>query len=116
VSAVLHFRERLDRRRRRAARRRRAEAGARLARLAALGFAGGLAAGVLLWSTQLHRSRRELFHRRPWRRLAALGYLGGGRPSAEAARLLAEYVDWETRPALRRRGERLLRRMRHHLD
>lgn len=85
------------------------------ATLAALGFVGGLAAGVLLWSSQLHRSRRELFSGSSWRRLAALGHLGG-EPSAEHAQLLADYVQWEARPALRRRGEHLLRRMTHHLD
>lgn len=85
------------------------------ARLAALGFVGGLAAGVIVWSSALHRSRRELFSGSPWRRLAALGHLGG-EPSAEHAQLLADYVQWESRPALRRRGERLLRRMTHYLD
>lgn len=85
------------------------------ARLAALGFVSGLAAGVLVWSSQLHRSRRELFSGSPWRRLAALGHLGG-EPSAEHAQLLSDYVKWESRPALRKRGERVLRRMVHHLD
>ena len=98
------------------AERRRGTSAADHARLAAFGFVGGLAAGVLVWSTQLHRSRRELFHPRAWRRYAALGHLGGTRATAESAQLLAEYVKWETRPALRRRGERLLRRMWHHLD
>ncbi len=85
------------------------------ARDAALGFIGGLAAGLLVWGTQVHRSRRELFHRSPIRRLAALGFLGG-QPGAESARLLADYLNWESRPALRRRGKALLRRMEAHLD
>jgi hypothetical protein len=49
------------------------------------------------------------------RRYAALGFLAG-RPGAETARLLRDYVNWETRPALRRRGQHLLRRMHAHLD
>jgi hypothetical protein len=85
------------------------------ARATALGFLGGLTAGLLVWSTQVHRSRRELFHRSPLRRLAALGFLGG-QPGGESARLLADYVNWEPRPALRRRGAALLRRMEAHLD
>ncbi|HKO15450.1 MAG TPA: hypothetical protein VJU87_04375 [Gemmatimonadaceae bacterium] len=79
------------------------------------GFLGGLIVGLLAWSTQLRRCRRDLFSRRPIRRLAALGYLGG-RPSVETARLLVEYVGWERHPTLRRRGERMLRRMRTYLE
>jgi hypothetical protein len=85
------------------------------ARYAAVGFVGGIAAGLLLWGTQVQRSRRELFNRSPVRRFAALGYLAG-QPGAETARLLADYVNWETRPALRRRGQLLLRRMEAYLD
>lgn len=90
--------------------------GSRTVRLISLGFLSGLATGLVVWSSQLHRSRRELFSPAPWRRLAALGYLGGGRPSAEVAQLLADYVKWESRPALRRRAELVLRRMEHYLD
>lgn len=78
------------------------------------GFLGGLIIGLLVWSTQMQRCRRDLFSRSPVRRLAALGYIGG-RPSVETARLLAEYVSWERRPVLRRRAERLLRRMQARL-
>jgi hypothetical protein len=85
------------------------------ARLASVGFIGGVAAGLLVWSTQVERSRRELFNRSPMRRFAALGFLAG-RPGLETARLLADYVNWETRPVLRRRGRLLLRRMEAHLD
>ena len=74
------------------------------------GFLGGLIIGLLVWSSQMQRCRRDLFSRSPVRRLAALGYIGG-RPSVDTARLLAEYVRWERRPALRRRAERLLGRM-----
>ena len=78
------------------------------------GFLGGLIIGLLVWSTQIRRCRRDLFSKSPVRRLAALGYIGG-RPSVDAARLLTEYVRWERRPLLRRRAERLLRRMQAHL-
>ena len=78
------------------------------------GFLGGLIIGLLAWSTQIQRCRRDLFSRSPVRRLAALGYIGG-RPSVDAARLLTEYVSWERRAVLRRRAERLLRRMQAHL-
>ena len=88
----------------------------RLARLTALGFVSGLATGLLVWSSQLHRSRRELFSRDPWRRYAALGYLGGCAPTAETAQLLSDYVHWERRPLLRRRGDLLLRRMTDYLE
>ena len=81
----------------------------------AAGFLGGVIAGAVVWSVQIHRSRRELFHRRPWRRLAALGYLAG-RPGLDTARLLNEYVRWEQHGRLRARGERLLERTRQHLD
>ena len=81
----------------------------------AAGFLGGMILGAVLWSAQVRRSRRDLFSRNPVRRLAALGYVGA-YPGLDAARLLTEYVDWERHPALRRRGERLLRRMRSTLD
>jgi hypothetical protein len=85
------------------------------ATLAAFGFLGGFAAGALLWSTQVERNRRELFSRSAVRRLAALGFLSG-RPGVETARVLEDYVNWETRPVLRRRGQVMLRRMEAYLD
>jgi hypothetical protein len=84
-------------------------------RLAGIGFLGGLAAGLVVWGVQVQRSRRDLFSRNPIRRLAALGYLGG-QPGVETARLLDDYVRWEARPALRKRGQQLLRRMEAYLD
>jgi hypothetical protein len=56
-----------------------------------------------------------LFSRSPVRRLAALGYISG-RPGIDAVRLLTEYVSWERRAVLRRRGEKLLRRMQTELS
>jgi hypothetical protein len=88
---------------------------ARQVRLASVGFVGGLAVGLVVWSSQVQRSRRELFSSSPVRRYAALGFLAG-RPGTDTARLLADYVNWESRPALRRRGQLLLRRMKVYLD
>ncbi len=82
---------------------------------AAAGFAGGLMLGLIVWSQQTHRSRRDLFSAQKWRRLAALGYLRG-QTSARNVRLLRDYVRWEQSPRLRRRGELILRRMEHSLD
>jgi hypothetical protein len=47
--------------------------------------------------------------------LAALGYLGG-QPGTDTFRILTDYVRWERDPALRRRGEGLLRRMQDSFD
>ena len=82
---------------------------------AAAGMAGGLLLGLIVWSQQTRRFRRDLFSRRPLRRYAALGYLRGQR-SVETVRLLRDYVGWETQPRLRRRGQRILRRMEQALE
>jgi hypothetical protein len=74
------------------------------------GLLGGLVVGAVVWSVLIRRSRRELFSKSPVKRLAALGYLSG-QPGLENARILVDYVAWERHPALRRRGERILRRM-----
>jgi len=87
--------------------RRRRVARRRQKRLITAGFVGGIVAGMIIWSMQLQRSRRDLFSPKPLRRLAALGYLRG-RPGVETARLLGEYLRWEKDPALRRRAEALL--------
>ena len=79
-------------------------------RLLTAGFVGGMLAGMILWSIQMQRCRRDLFSARPMRRLATLNYLAGQR-GADTLRLLNEYVRWETNPALRRRAERLLNRL-----
>ncbi|HET7632233.1 MAG TPA: hypothetical protein VFK16_07970 [Gemmatimonadaceae bacterium] len=81
----------------------------------AVGFAGGLVAGLVAWSVQMERSRRGLFSSSAVRRVAALGYLKG-QPGAHTARLLAEYVEWEPLPLLRRRGRRMLRHMQAYLE
>ena len=84
-------------------------------RMATAGFVGGVVAGMVVWSIQMRRCRRDLFSPKPLRRLAALGYLGG-QPGVDTAKLLSEYVRWETRPMLRRRGERLLLRIQRGLE
>ena len=77
-------------------------------------FVGGVVAGIVIWSMQMTRCRRDLFSAKPLRRLAALGYLGG-HPGVETAQILTEYVRWEQQPLLRRRAERLLKRMQRQL-
>lgn len=97
--------------------RRRARHARRANRLVTAGFIGGVLAGMLVWSVQMQRCRRDLFSSSPVKRMAALGYLGGqsvgdGMADVEAVHLLNEYVGWEKVPLLRRRGERLLHRMK----
>jgi hypothetical protein len=82
---------------------------------AAASFGGGLLLGLIVWSQQTQRSRRDLFSARSWRRMAALGYLRGQR-TPRTVRLLRDYVAWEHHPGLRRRGELLLRRMEKSLE
>ena len=86
----------------------------RVGRGIAAGFVIGALTGIVVWSRQQHLDRRALFSGNPLRRLAALGYLRA-RPSVENARLLSDYVKWESRPLLRRRGEVLLRWYETHL-
>ena len=83
--------------------------------LAALGFVGGLAVGVLAWSWPLEAFSHNLFSASRVRRFAALGYLSG-RPSVDTARLLRDYIRWENHPLLRRRGEQILRQVERYLD
>jgi hypothetical protein len=80
------------------------------ASFAAVGFLGGVAAGTLFWSRMQRNYRRNLFSRHAYRRVAALGYLRA-RPTVTTAQLLREYVAWEPRPILRKRGVKMLRRL-----
>ena len=82
--------------------------------MAASGFVGGLLLGLVVWNGQLQRHRRDLFSKRPVRRWVALSYLSA-RPTVDNCRLLRDYLDWESRPSLRRRGELVLRRMEQDL-
>ena len=92
-----------------------ARSGPSPATMVALGFVGGVALGLALWSRQMRHFRRGLFSASPFRRFAALGYLTG-HPSLESTRVLSDYVAWERRPMLRRRGERALKRMKQTLE
>lgn len=80
----------------------------------AAGFLAGVVLGAVVWSVQIQRSRRDLFSKHAVKRLAALGYLRG-QPGLDTARILTDYVGWERHPGLRRRAERLLRRMQTNL-
>jgi len=83
-------------------------------RLVALGFFGGFATGLLLWSREQHARKRDLFSARPMRRYAALSYLRGQR-TPETARLLEDYIRWEQRADFKRRARRLLDRVERQL-
>jgi hypothetical protein len=76
----------------------------------AVGFVGGVAAGALFWSRMQRHCRRNLFSKSPILRVAALGYLRA-KPTVNTATLLREYVAWEPRSVLRRRGAKMLKRL-----
>jgi len=69
----------------------------------------GVALGWVAAGERERRYRHDLFHPRPLRRLAALGWLEG-QPGAETLRLLRDYLVWERVPLLQRRAGGLLRR------
>ncbi|HEX5005428.1 MAG TPA: hypothetical protein VFV65_08925 [Gemmatimonadales bacterium] len=74
------------------------------------GVLAGLVVGWGLAQRRLDRHRSDLFSPVVGRRADALAYLAGER-SAEAVRLLREYLVWEAEPGLRRRAGVLLRRL-----
>ena len=76
----------------------------------AVGFVGGIAAGALFWSRMQRHYRRNLFSRSALLRVAALGYLKA-KPTVNTATILREYVAWEPRSVLRRRGARMLKHL-----
>jgi len=82
-------------------------------RSSTLTLAAVIAGAALGWAAAggwERKNRSELFHRRPLRRLAALGWLER-QPGAETLRLLRDYLAWERAPLLRRRASALLRRL-----
>lgn len=105
TDAFLDDPDAFDRRRR----RRRSEDTGRLPTglLVAAGFVGGVAVGAAVGEGLVAGGRRGLFSRSPMRRYAAVSYLGA-RPSVDTARLLRDYVRWESNPVLRRRARRVL--------
>jgi hypothetical protein len=84
------------------------------AKAALVGLGIGAALGLMLAQYSMDRHREALFSPQPLRRLSALGYLTG-HPSVETVRLLRDYLSWERHPMLRRRAERMVRRMEAQL-
>jgi hypothetical protein len=78
--------------------------------LVASGFVVGAATGWITAQRRLAAHRSDLFSPRPQRRMAALGFLAG-QGDVDTIRLLRDYLSWETKPALRRRAEVIVRRM-----
>ena len=76
--------------------------------------AAGLVGGWMLAQRYLGTHQAALFSPSPRRRHAAIGYLAG-HPSPETVRLLRDYLAWERRPALRRRGLRVVRELERAL-
>jgi hypothetical protein len=70
----------------------------------------GLAAGWYLAGRLLEHHKEDLFSRNRLRRMAALGYLAG-QVRVETVRLLGDYIAWEPLAGLRRRAERIRRRI-----
>jgi hypothetical protein len=77
--------------------------------------ATGVAAGWVLAQRYLESHQRALFSSVPRLRHAALGYLSG-RPSPDTLRLLRDYVAWEPRATLKRRGIRVMRELEASLS
>jgi hypothetical protein len=83
--------------------------------MAAIGFAAGLAAGLMVGGRLVDTNRHGLFSPHPVKRFAAVSYLGA-RPSVDTARLLRDYILWEPQPLLRRRARRVLRSVEASLE
>ena len=83
-------------------------------RLVALGFVGGFAAGLVLWSREQHAPAVRPMSVLGMRRYAALSYLRGRR-TPETASLLRDYIRWEQRDDFKRRARRLLDRVERQL-
>lgn len=79
--------------------------------LVALVLGAAAVLGAVVVRDQISRSRRDLFSAHPLRRLGALAYLAGHDATIEVVQLLRDFVAWEPRPLIRKRGVQLLRRM-----
>ncbi|OGU01558.1 MAG: hypothetical protein A2W29_06570 [Gemmatimonadetes bacterium RBG_16_66_8] len=84
------------------------------AKAALVGLGVGALIGLILAQYSMDRYREALFSTQPLRRLSALSYLNG-HSSVETVRLLRDYLSWEQHPMLRRRAERIVRRMETQL-
>ncbi|HEX7024278.1 MAG TPA: hypothetical protein VF187_05635 [Gemmatimonadales bacterium] len=76
----------------------------------ALATVAGVLGGLVLARRYLGAHRAALFSPSVRRRHAALGFIAG-HPAPAHLRLLHDYLAWERRPALRRRGRRVMRDM-----
>lgn len=83
----------------------------RTATITVLAAAAAGALAVLIVRGQISRHRRNLFSPRPFRRLAALGHIGGGPASVDTIRLLRDFIAWEPRRLLRDRAQAIVDRM-----
>lgn len=79
-----------------------------------LAVAAGFAIGWRLAERHLVRHKSALFSPSWVRRRAALSYLAG-QASPATVRLLRDYLAWEPTVSLRRRAQRLVRRMESNL-
>jgi hypothetical protein len=71
--------------------------------LFAAAAAGGAVAGWWLGTRRSLRHRHDLFSPNPFERVAALAAMMR-RPGPESLTTLQDYLQWEPRPALRRRA------------
>lgn len=79
-------------------------------------IAATAALAALVVRDQITRHSRDLFSAHPLRRLAALGFVATGDATVESVQLLRDYIAWEQRPLLRRRGMQVLARMEGRLS
>jgi hypothetical protein len=77
--------------------------------------ATGFICGWYLAGRHVERHKTDLFSANRYRRLVALSYLAG-QERVETMHLLRDYVAWEPTAALRRRAQRLVRRMEAQLS
>ena len=74
----------------------------------------GMTFGWMAMQTGIRRYREDLFHPRPLRRLAALGYLEG-QTTVDTLRVLQDYLAWEQHPMLRKKANSVSRRLQARL-
>jgi hypothetical protein len=69
------------------------------------------AMATFLVRDQIRRQRRNLFHPRALRRVAALEHISRQQASVDHLNLLRDYIAWEPRKLLRNRARVILERM-----